>query len=253
MAIYTPAEVSRLTGKSPAHVSVNITRKVLTVSIGEKGKKFIDTAQGNNQYVLEKWTAQEDLKKVDPVKNQKVESDEVEIEQVETNEKPTKPKKKQPKSKEPKKSNNLPKPPAVNKSKTVHQITAPNETPLSTSSLLDLDIKRESVRFKKSQVDINVLKAEKLRGDSIPTAMVSGIISSLGHAFLNTYKNGAESLMMEFTHKHKMPSDSIAVLKGKLIKLINRAHADAIKKAKAELRSAISEAKMIETNKDDDK
>ena len=132
-------------------------------------------------------------------------------------------------------------------------ISAPEEIDISDSKGDDLETakKKAEIRFKISQIEKNDLQAAKLRGDSIPTVLVSGVVSTLGRSFQSSYKNGAEALLLEIAHKVKLPPKLEAEFKGQLIKLINKSHADAIKQAKTTIDTIVSEVASIEANKKD--
>lgn len=115
---------------------------------------------------------------------------------------------------------------------------------------LDDQKKQSEIDYKKaSTVKVN-LQSAKLRGENIPTSVVESIISELGRSFQRAYTTGTKSLMMQLTHKHKVHPDGVAKLKGDLTKLINKSHADALKIAKKNLETVISDIVAVESMRD---
>lgn len=104
----------------------------------------------------------------------------------------------------------------------------------------------------KIEQTINIrLKSAKLRGESIPIDLVFNIIHSLGVSFQTEYKNGADALMMQYNHKHKVPSKVSSALGLKLNELINSSHKKAISNCKKELKNIISQVASKEANSTD--
>jgi len=215
MAFHTQADFAKLIGKSRGWLNVYVGRESIVMS-GE----YIDDKIEKNKKFLDKWTAKKN----------------------EVKKKPAPKKLKSPNISEPVKVD-LPAP----------NISEPQEIDISDSKGDDLDTakKKAEIRFKISQIEKNDLQAAKLRGDSIPTALVSGVVSTLGRSFQSSYKNGAEALLLEITHKAKLSSKLEAEFKGQLIKLINKSHADAIKQAKTTIETIVSEVASVEANKKD--
>lgn len=223
MAIYTKSEIATLTGKSKAHISVNIKRGKLIVSVDGDKNEFIDTSVENNAAVIKKWTEQEVAKNTPSV----VEPQKIAIEVAKPLKKETK--KKSVGKLEPK----------------VEPI--PKEVPIDS---LDTAQKRANLENKIANTRHKELQSAKLRGESIPTVMVMGVISSLGAGFQLTYKSGAESLLMDFNHKYKIPPTAVAELKQKLIELINDSHAQGIDIAKQTINKILQDNASAEANKD---
>jgi hypothetical protein len=85
------------------------------------------------------------------------------------------------------------------------------------------------------------LEIAKIKGQLIPTTLVSEVILALGTGFQNSYKNESAQLLIEIGQKVKMNAKDQAFFKGKLIKIINEAHKNAISEAKSSLQSLIEQ------------
>jgi len=217
MAFYKQIEFAELIGKSRGWLSVYINRGNLILS-GD----FIDDKIEKNKKFLDKWLAKKNEVNSAPKK------------------KPIK-KNPGPKISEP-----------VEVKLKAPNISEPIEVPIeSPEDDLDRQKKIAEIRFKNSQIEKNDLQSAKLRGESIPTNMVSGVVSTLGRSFQSSYKNGAEALLLEIAHKAKLSAAMEASFKGKLIELINKAHADAIQEAKTTIETIVSEVAAVEANKKD--
>ena len=216
MAFHTQADFAKMIGKTRGWLNVYIKRGCPIMS-GE----FIDDKVEINKRFLDKWVAKQNEQKIPKQKKVK--------------------KLKGPTISEP-----------VEIKLKAPNISEPVEIPISSpEDDLDRQKKIAEIHFKKTQIEKNELQSAKLRGESIPTNMVSGVVSTLGRSFQSSYKNGAEALLLEIVHKAKLSPELEAKFKGKLIELINTAHADAIKEAKTTIETIISEVAAIEANKKD--
>ena len=112
-----------------------------------------------------------------------------------------------------------------------------------TVSLAEQKLKAE-IAYKLGQVEKLKLEQAKLRGSSIPIDAVGALITSLGNGFQQSYKSGADSLMMELSNKYKIPAKGVAELKGFLYSLINDSHDRGVKLSKKDLRNIISDVKF---------
>lgn len=120
---------------------------------------------------------------------------------------------------------------------------------LREKTKLDTDKTRIEIRLKEQTAINKELANAKLRGESIPTVMVTGVISSLATGFQNSYKSGSDALILEISHKYKLPTSAVSELKLKLIKLINNSHDKGVEIAKKNLRTIISNVKAIEVER----
>ena len=217
MAFHTQKDFAELIGKTRGWLNVYIRDRGKVILSGD----FIDDKHPTNAAFLKKWVAKKNEVKKKPA---------------------------------PKKTPgpNITKPKSVETKLKAPNISEPVEVPIdSPEDDLDRQKKVAEIRFKLSQIEKNDLQSAKLRGDSIPTALVSGVVSTLGRSFQSSYKNGAEALLLEIAHKAKLSAKLEAEFKGQLIKLINKAHADAIKQAKTTIETIVSEVAAIEANKKD--
>ena len=238
MAFHSKADFGILIGKPRNWVGQYIGRNKIVMS-GD----FIDDKDPTNAAFIKKWLANKEAAE----RKAKEKANSVQVPQPETPpavEKTTKVKAKKgpnivpPLSKEKLKAPNIQEPEKSN--------IKPNE-----SDALELRKKKAEIAFKEAQANKTELQAAKLRGESIPTALVSGVVSTLGRSFQTNYKNSAESLLIEMSHKLKIPPELEAEFKGKLIEVINKAHADALVAAKSTIDSIVSEVAAFEANKKD--
>jgi len=115
------------------------------------------------------------------------------------------------------------------------------------------DIKKQAeIDLKIAQIERTNLQNQKLRGDSIPTDLVKSTVSILGHSFQSSYKNGAEAFIIDFCHRMKAPAKIEAEMKGKLIKLINKSHSNAIIEAKKSIESIVEQNAVVKNSDEDE-
>ena len=115
------------------------------------------------------------------------------------------------------------------------------------------DIKKQAeIDLKIAQIERTNLQNQKLRGDSIPTDLVKSTVSILGHSFQSSYKNGAEAFIIDFCHRMKAPAKIEAEMKGKIIKLINKSHSNAIIEAKKSIESIVEQNAVVKNSDEDE-
>lgn len=220
MALYLPAHFAKLCGKSRGYIATYISRKKL-----RKSGDYIDSNVRENNELMIKWIAEKKHKEYNDLQEAKANG------KVETKNEP------EPKSKDL---------PAPNVSPPVDKVLAAPD--LLEGVKYDKDAGLSTLDRQKAEIELELKRARiinleldsaKKRGENIPTDIVSSIISALGHNFQRSYKAGAESLMMEFNHKNKIPPEQVAKLKSDLIKQINKSQKNAIDEAVKELQALI--------------
>jgi hypothetical protein len=234
MALLSRSEFADFCGKNIKSVNVYIGRGKIIPS-----GKFIDTKIPDNIIQMQKWG-------VDPNGD---------ISKIESPPTPA-PEKKSPapalkKAKATKVLKKNKEAPDYSKRKIIDpEDSVPDYSRVLESSGLDTQKKQaEIIKIKETTLNTQLRNA-KLRGESIPVNMVSDVISALGSGFQTAYKNGADSFMLELSHKHKLAPSVVSDLKVKLIELINNSHKRAISIAKKELKNVISQTKSVENNSD---
>lgn len=209
MAFHTQSQFAELIGKSRGWLNVYIKRGGLNNPI-MSGEFIDDTVHQNKEFLL-KW-------------KQKL----IEANKPATIKGPT----------------SFPEP--IQKPLKAPRIEEPKEIELKPSADDSLDTlkKKAEIEYKLGQVKKLKLEQAKLIGENIPIDSVASLIASLSNGFQQSYKSGAESLMMELSNKYKIPVKGIAELKGKLFELINSSHDKGIKLSKKELKNIISDVKF---------
>jgi len=103
-------------------------------------------------------------------------------------------------------------------------------------------IRKNEADLEKKLVDIEEkkLKNSKLRGETIPTKMVKDLISQLSKSMISSYKDAAQLLLVEFSHRKKLSASEESEMNGELIKIINISHDRAISETKKQLEVIIS-------------
>lgn len=124
------------------------------------------------------------------------------------------------------------------------QVAQIENTPQSAGdeSIYNIKIQKEQADLEKKLLDaerVRLINA-KMRGENVPTKMVKNMISQFSNSIITTYKDAADRLIMEFSHRKKLTLEEKAEMKGELISIINRAHDEAIDKTKTELESIIA-------------
>jgi len=126
---------------------------------------------------------------------------------------------------------------------------APPEYPSNANSggqyQLDLDKKEAELEFKQVSTRIKLIEEAKLRGELVPLAQITDLISMFSRSIITAYKESIDQFLIEVNHRKKMSSKDSAELKGEMIRLINVAHDNSIN-------TAIKELKLMSPKTDED-
>lgn len=99
------------------------------------------------------------------------------------------------------------------------------------------------LRKKRAETDLAVARYEEMIGRLIPKELMKKIITSLGQSFQISYKDGAEALIAEFSHKKKLTPNESAQMRSVLFATINESHAKSIDNAKKEMQAMLKDLK----------
>jgi hypothetical protein len=125
---------------------------------------------------------------------------------------------------------------------------------LSVDASLSLDAQKKQAEIIRIAASTEKLKLEiqKIRGQSIPTELVQGVISALGQSFQTAYKNGSTLLVMNIAHQTRMTSEQETKFKTELIELINESHLNAINEAKRMVKQIIQQSRKTVQDEDEE-
>lgn len=240
MAIMSQAEFARNTGKSKGYINVYVKRKKILLSLDEEGKAFIDTDRPENKKYYLKWC---DEKKKSDIEEALLKSN-AELSnnddpEVENANKPPINSIDDPVSslKKLKHSDSNEKPQSLKKY---------TDQPPPIASKLDAEKKAAEIRLKNLDIEKRQLEVMKMKGHSMPTDMTKAIVSSLGRFFQKSYKEGADSLILEIMHKLKAPPEVEAFFKKRLLDVVNISHAEAMASAKVKIENYLEDVKIDE-------
>lgn len=113
----------------------------------------------------------------------------------------------------------------------------------SAQGAYDLERRKKLADIEKKQVDIRIalLTEQKLKGESIPTNIVRDIITQMSKSFIESYRDKSEQFVINIAHKNRLSADQSAEMKGELIRMINKAHDDAISEAQAAMKAIVQQ------------
>jgi hypothetical protein len=240
MALYTKSQFAQICGKTNPHVSMAISRGNLVLD--DNG--LIDDTNLKNAITKKKWQDDTGVNETNYIDTKPIV-------------KKTAPKKEAKKVSE-KKSKPIVDLKISDLEKKKNKISNSNQEPVEDDSdsmeVIGLDglKKRAEIEFKKAQIRKLKLEENKLRGLNIPTNLVTNMVFMLAHSFQTNYKNASTQLLMEMSHKLKMLQSVEAEFKGKLVKLINKFHENAILEAKNSIKLIIEQNSMVDENPDDE-
>jgi len=215
MPLYTKKDFAKHCAKSPAHVSMAITRGKIILS-GD----YIDSNIPENKELMNKWRVAEGM---EPIEDH-----------------PQKQHQPQPNVSDPMRATHD----APN--------VSDHKVPKSELASLNKEKTRVEIEYKTEKAAETRLKNAKLRGELVPTNMVVDMFAMLGHQFQTQYEIGATELIMELCHKLKISSEIEGEIGEKLTELINISHEKAINDAKTSVKNIISAVSGAETEQSDD-
>lgn len=92
----------------------------------------------------------------------------------------------------------------------------------------EADQKLRNVEKTTLDIELQKLKIDKMRGEVIPTQLVTDLIRSFSKQIVIDFRNGAENLLIEITKKTGLTDNDVASLRGSFIEIINAAVNEAI-------------------------
>lgn len=107
------------------------------------------------------------------------------------------------------------------------KVELPKKNPKSKKKQLDettthvTEKDRVDLRKRKAEADLAEAKYKVMVGDLIPKELMKKIIIELGKSFITSYKDGAETLLQELTHRKKFSPEEKAQSRTVLVQLIN--------------------------------
>ena len=125
--------------------------------------------------------------------------------------------------------------------------TDPSE---SNQGIYNIKIQKEQADLDKKLLDAERVRLvnAKMRGENVPTLMVKNLIAQLSKSFISNYKEAADRLLIEISHRKKLTIAEEAEMKGLLVKIINESHDRAINEADKQLETIISVAPQQDLN-----
>lgn len=111
----------------------------------------------------------------------------------------------------------------------------------SRNSQLDQELKEQEKEKNAMQLEITRAKLEKIRGESIPTDLVKGVMLVHSKSITVAFKNAAEDLLTNISKIKNLSIVEISDLRGALVKSINEAVMESIDISKLSIKNIISE------------
>lgn len=131
---------------------------------------------------------------------------------------------------------------------------SPTDPSESNQGIYNIKIQKEQADLDKKLLDAERVRLvnAKMRGENVPTLMVKNLIAQLSKSFISNYKEAADRLLIEISHRKKLSVSEEAEMKGLLVKIINESHDRAINEADKQLETIISVAPQQDLNEDTD-
>lgn len=210
MPLYTKSQIAEMCGKYIAQVSNAVGRGKFICN--KDG--YIDDSVYENKKLIDKWKAAKKAK----------------------GEKPAPTKKAAPKK-------------TTTRKKSTQSESEDESSESELDTWQDRKLKAE-VQYKENQAINWELRNAALKGENIPTDLVTGLIKMMAHVFQTQYKNNALNILTEVSHKTKMSNEDFAKFKGKLFESINKSHKSALYESKKGIKSVVSKVLSKENQSD---
>ena len=110
-----------------------------------------------------------------------------------------------------------------------------------TGKELEAILKALDIQKRKEEVDILRIKKEKQMGVVIPTALVKDIFAQQFKSVTAAFHNGADNYLMELSKLKGLNREEMAVMRGKLVEIINKSVDDAVNESKKLIKIIVAE------------
>ena len=115
--------------------------------------------------------------------------------------------------------------------KDIDDVELADMTGLSLSDLQKLKTVVE-IKQKESATKLNQIRLDKQQGELIPTELMKPIILQFSKAMSHGFKNAADEIIVEISHKKKMSASMTADLRKRLTELVNETIKTAVSTAR---------------------
>lgn len=107
----------------------------------------------------------------------------------------------------------------------------------------ELDSAKKSLDIEKITEEIEILKVkkDKLHGAVIPTEIVKIIFGQQFKSITAAFHNGADNYLVELAKLKDLNREEMAIIRGKLIEIINKAVNDSVDESKKMIKNIVSE------------
>jgi hypothetical protein len=76
---------------------------------------------------------------------------------------------------------------------------------------------------RKREIQLLQIKEEKIRGEVVPSALISPLLLQHNTSIIHSFKNAAEQITSSFGHKHGLKQADVVVMRSEIVKLTNEA------------------------------
>jgi hypothetical protein len=128
------------------------------------------------------------------------------------------------------------------------QVISKKETPKKAKSddsdgLFSIEKQLKSQNLKKLEVDtrIQLLKEEKIRGEVVPIELIKSLFRTHNQSILTASKDGLEEILINFSQEGRLSGEKVALLRGKMTRVLNSCFEKAIETTKRQMKSVIDE------------
>lgn len=107
----------------------------------------------------------------------------------------------------------------------------------------ELDSAKKALDIEKITEEIEILKVkkDKLHGAVIPTEIVKMIFAQQFKTVTAAFHNGADNYLVELAKLKDLDREEMAIIRGKLIEIINKAINDSVDESKKMIKNIVSE------------
>jgi hypothetical protein len=112
---------------------------------------------------------------------------------------------------------------------------------VSPLNQLDQKIKETELARKEEDLEIAKLKRAKMAGEVVPVDLVRGTFARFSKSLLSSFQNEADNLLMEFASLSGLTREQVASMRGRIIKIVNKAVNDGCDLAEESVSNIVQE------------
>jgi len=106
---------------------------------------------------------------------------------------------------------------------------------------LDRELKLVELEKKGAETRLLHLKEQKLRGEVVPIELIKQLFTTHSQSIMTSHKDGLEELLINITQEARLSGEQLALLRGKMVQILNNGAGKAEAATKRYMRTLVDE------------